>query len=990
LWDFNLQGLCTGTPLVKRNQLRLNTRCFGLLFGLAFLLAPAAILAGGPKYVAGVNYFDPAVAGRPVHWSGGTVHYFVDQGPLSASVNQQQATAMVDAAAALWSSVPTAGVSLLDSGTLNEDVNGANAFAGNPAGPASAVFAAPADLTPTATNYPLGIVFDADGSVINALFGAGASDATACQNSGVFAWLDNLNPDATIAHGIILLNGLCANTARRLQMMSFQLERAFGRVLGLDYSQVNPGALSSGDPNQTLGMAVMQPMSGACGSGGGPCIPQVNWLRLDDIAALNRMYPITAANLSSFPGKELTAANTVSIQGTLAFRNGTGMQGVNVVARPLDANGNPLYQYTVSAVSGALFNGKHGNPVSGYVDANGNLLTQWGSNDLTLQGFFDLSFMPLPSGLSTANYQVTFEPINPLYMGQSAVGPYVDGAPTPSGTMPALEVNSMAAGSLQVLDLTVADSAVDGAEDAIATEATPRPVPPSGQWIGRLSQVKQTDWFVFPVRAGRTFTAVTQALNEKGLPTETKAIPAIGVWDAYDPVGADSVAWAPGLNGYATGETYLSILAPSGDLVRLGVADMRGDGRPDYEYLGWVLYADTVTPSRLPASGGPIVIRGMGFRPSDTVLVGGKAAVVLSSSPNEITAIAPASSTTGSVDVEVDDLPIFSASAVIAGGISYDAGSGDSLTLVTAPANTVPTGVPLAFTVTALGPSLQPAGGVTVTYTVISGSATLGCGQTSCSVTATGDGLATMAVTASGTASAVVIASLANGASLQAHFTGGTAPGLTALTPTLSLAAGATLNWPVQALVLNNGKPMSGQSVAWHSSGNGVATQSNSTAISNANGVATFILSVGPLTEGQQVSFSACVNGTNSCVFFNATGARAEYAVVEPVSGTVQTVAMSGMSNQIVLRVLDMNGNPMAGGTVSLYQALYAWAPPCPPHGRCSASELLASQVSTAISAIDGTAIFSPAVLPGVPTNMVGLAATGSASTVSVRIENHP
>ena len=71
---------------------------------------------------------------------------------------------------------------------------------------------------------------------------------------------------------------------------------------------------------------------------------------------------------------------------------------------------------------------------------------------------------------------------------------------------------------------------------------------------------------------------------------------------------------------------------------------MRGDGRPDYAYNGWVLYADTVQPPRLPASGGPIVIHGMGFRPSDTVLVGGQNATVTSISPNEITAIAPAAS----------------------------------------------------------------------------------------------------------------------------------------------------------------------------------------------------------------------------------------------------------------------------------------------------------------------------------------------------------
>jgi hypothetical protein len=85
-----------------------------------------------------------------------------------------------------------------------------------------------------------------------------------------------------------------------------------------------------------------------------------------------------------------------------------------------------------------------------------------------------------------------------------------------------------------------------------------------------------------------------------------------------------------------------------------------------------------------------------------------------------------------------------------------------------------------------------------------------------------------------------------------------------------------------------------------------------------------------------------------------------------------------------------MNGNPMAGGTVTLYQALYAWVPPCPPHGRCAASQLLATQASTAISAIDGAVIFTPASLPGVPIHLVGLATTGSTSTVSVAIEQHP
>ena len=158
-------------------------------------------------------------------------------------------------------------------------------------------------------------------------------------------------------------------------------------------------------------------------------------LHFDDIAALNRLYPITADNLAAFPGKVMTGANTVSIDGTIAFRSGMGMQGVNVVVRPLDGNGNPLNAYTVTAVSGAYLSGKHGNAVNGPNEANGVPLSQWGSNDPSLQGYFDLRYMPLPPGGKAANYQVTFEAINRLFTGDNLVGPYVDGSPMPSGML---------------------------------------------------------------------------------------------------------------------------------------------------------------------------------------------------------------------------------------------------------------------------------------------------------------------------------------------------------------------------------------------------------------------------------------------------------------------------------------------------------------------------------------------------------------------------
>ena len=56
------------------------------LLGILLALAPSIAVAGGPKYIAGTAYFNAAVVGQPVHWAGGRLKYYVDQGPLSSTV----------------------------------------------------------------------------------------------------------------------------------------------------------------------------------------------------------------------------------------------------------------------------------------------------------------------------------------------------------------------------------------------------------------------------------------------------------------------------------------------------------------------------------------------------------------------------------------------------------------------------------------------------------------------------------------------------------------------------------------------------------------------------------------------------------------------------------------------------------------------------------------------------------------------------------------
>jgi len=88
-------------------------------------------------------------------------------------------------------------------------------------------------------------------------------------------------------------------------MMGFQLERVFGRILGLDFSQVNPGALTNGEPNGALGWPVMQPLSGACGVSGGNCIPSPTVLRHDDMPLRTASIPSLRPISPAFPASSL-------------------------------------------------------------------------------------------------------------------------------------------------------------------------------------------------------------------------------------------------------------------------------------------------------------------------------------------------------------------------------------------------------------------------------------------------------------------------------------------------------------------------------------------------------------------------------------------------------------------------------------------------------------------------------------------------------------
>lgn len=165
-------------------------------FGILILFCRQA-LGGGPEFVAGASFFHPAVMGTPLIWPQGMVTYYTDQGNLSGILPGPSADAFVATAFTYWTTVPTAALSITRGGQLAEDVNGSNVTL------VDGAVTLPTDIQPTATDTPVGIVYDEDGSVTDALLGAGASDSAFCANNSVFGGVDNFSSEAQFLHALI-------------------------------------------------------------------------------------------------------------------------------------------------------------------------------------------------------------------------------------------------------------------------------------------------------------------------------------------------------------------------------------------------------------------------------------------------------------------------------------------------------------------------------------------------------------------------------------------------------------------------------------------------------------------------------------------------------------------------------------------------------------------------------------------------------------------
>jgi len=895
------------------NSMALTARLFLLRLATAavlILLYATLSRAGNPKCVAGTSFFDPTVSGQPLTWPLGTITYYTDGGDLSPLLPNASANSFVAGAFSQWTSVPTAAVAAASGGQLAEDVNGTNVIVN-----ADGTISMPTDVQPTASGTPIGIVYDYDGSVTSALVGAGAGDSSQCFFNAVTGGNDAYGSFASYQHALIVINGQCAQQSSQLADVEYRLVRVIGGVLGLGWSQLNVN-VQSGKPYPTsddyAGFPVMHYTDSWNCKPITLCYPNPYTLSTDDIAAVSRLYPITPQNQSRFPGKQIFSASTARIHGSVYFTDTHGaptqaMQGVNIVARWIDpGTGKPSRRYAASSVSGFLFSGNEGNPITGFEDELGESFAEWGSENPGVEGFFDLSGLPLPNG-GSAQYQLSIEPVDPFW--SPGVGPYSPGPVSPSGSFQPITLTVVAGSDLE-RDIHMSGSG-QPLPQAPSSWTSPAALPPAGDWVSSLSGYGAVPYYALPVQANRTLSLAVTTLDDSGEASTSKAQPVIGMWDASDPPGTPPGAFTSSpFNENVFGMTRLDAAVSASTNLLIGISDLRGDGRPDYHYHAHLLYGDSVTPARVPVTGGVVTVHGVGFSTGLAASVGNTAATQLAASTSQLTLAVPPRSD-GLQNITISD-PVSGASTAMTGVLTYGAATTDNILLLNGSNPTMPVGVqapnPMTVQVVAVDGN-TPISGATVAWTSTNGTSLSACsGASSCSVVSDQNGTASTWLTPSLGGQATITATLAPALLGQTKSVSATlnatasSSDIGALNPYYWIAQGASVSVPLTARALSYGVPQKNVQINFMVM-TGQGTINVTSMQTDSNGNATVTLTI-PLISAL-VQVSACIgSGNYPCTMFYANPVPASRQVLQLVSGAGQ-VSTGQAFQPVVVRVID-------------------------------------------------------------------------------------
>jgi hypothetical protein len=869
-------------------------------------------------------------------WIDGALNYYTDQGDLSSLLPVTSADAFVADAFSRWTSTSTAAVSATRAGQLAENVSAQNVIANG-----DGTIAMPPDILPGAVDKPVAIVYDADGLVTNALLGQGAGGPDFCFTNAAFGGVDNFSTDAHLLHALIILNGNCAQVSSQLPDLKYRLVRVLGRVLGLAWSQVNVNVITRTPvpkAEDSDGFTIMHALDGVNCVPVSICYPNPDQPKMDDRAALSRLYPVTAQNQANFPGKQLFLENTIRIHGAVRFVDAGGqpaqaMQGVNVIARRIDpATGAASRVYAASSVSGSLFRGNAGNTVTGFNDSTGQRFDRFGSDDPAVAGSFDLAGLEIPNGADSAQYQLSVESLDPLW--SQTVGPYgsTQAQVQPSGSAQPIVVTVGKGGDIQQ-DIMMLGSASQG-QDWFEPEdfTSPAPVPGAGDWAGSLSGYGDADYFRLSGQTNRTLSVEVTALDESGAASQSKALPVIGMWALDDPGTSPAPAATPqAFNTSNFGTSRLDAILQATTNFRIGIADYRGDGRPDFRYRARVFYGDNITPTRASVRGGtPLAIQGLGFHSNTVTSIATAIAPVLAISANQVVVSTPAMAD-GLQSVTLRD-PATGSASILSNALTLGAGPDDIIRLIAGTNPATPVGGEAAnpIVVQVLTPDgVAPVPGASVFFSSAPAVAFAACGgAASCTLLTDEAGQVSTRVTVLTAATMTITAQLAPASYPTPKFVQATLLGtssalnISLASPFAWIAEGATLDVMLTARVLVNGTPARGRTVSYQVM-KGLGTLNPSTTATDANGYSQTTLHISAMVGDMEVS--ACVEpGDKPCQNFEGTAVPSSAWKLEPVAGSVQVVSVGQVFQPLRVRVTDSStpANPVRGVNVEFQSVI--------------------------------------------------------------------
>jgi hypothetical protein len=547
-------------------------------------------------------------------------------------------------------------------------------------------------------------------------------------------------------------------------------------------------------------------------------------------------------------------------------------------------------------------------------------------------------------------------------------------------------------GSDTVQDIFLDNSAEESGTSPSHDFSAPQTIPGGGVWMGTLQSPGETEYYRFTGRQDRVATFEVRAVGEDGQASQQKAMPVLGIWDIATAEGSAPAIAATYFNSSQLGLSQLKAQFTATGGFTLGVADYRGDGRPDFRYQGRVFYADTVEPDRANTAGGTVLtIRGTGFIAGMTVTIDGAAVPIKSFTSEEIQIVAPPH-TDGVVSIDFTD-PATNAQAQMLNALRYGAAPQDILTLVSSANPQVPVGTeaPFPIAVRVTGSDGLPVSGASVRFTSGSSVLLLPCGSTSCTLATdqTGEASATVLVQSAGIAT--ITATLASGASVSGTVNGiSPALAISALPSSIYMAQSSSGSVMLHARVVANGAAASGRTVTFQLL-RGQGTLSTTSVVTNSLGDASSTLTVTSIAS--QITVGACVPSTSACTTFNIFPVAQSGLVLQKISGDGQYAVPGGSFAPLMVRVLDSSipGKPVAGVPVLFHVSALRQGQSSQPldgeviSGRFAGPVVVSSSDTTVLSDSQGVASFAataPANEPGVQIDVQASAAGVSQSFI--------